>query len=67
MVNLRSQQPIGAILSAVKEEEELYDEIYESWIHDRHVRFWPCAGNSWALVESAACLMYLLLALCCDA
>lgn len=38
MVNMRSQQPIGALLSAVKEEEEIYDEIYESWIHDRHVR-----------------------------
>jgi hypothetical protein len=38
MVNMRSQQPIGALLSAVKDEEETYDEIYESWIHDRHVR-----------------------------
>ncbi len=38
MVNMRSQQPIGALLSAVKQEEEIYDEIYESWIHDRHVR-----------------------------
>ncbi|BDA44800.1 probable DDB1- and CUL4-associated factor 1 at C-terminar half [Coccomyxa sp. Obi] len=36
MVNMRSQQPIGTLLSAVKEEEEIYDEIYESWIHDRH-------------------------------
>ena len=42
MVNMRSQQPIGALLSAVKEEEEIYDEIYESWIHDRHVRILCC-------------------------
>lgn len=41
MVNMRSQQPIGALLSAVKDEEEIYDEIYESWIHDRHVRICP--------------------------
>lgn len=36
-MNLRPQQPIGALLAAVREDADIYDDIYENWIHDQQV------------------------------
>ena len=30
-------QPIGALMLAVRESEELCDDIYETWVHDSQV------------------------------
>lgn len=37
--SLRMAQPIGLIMLAVRECEELCDDIYENWVHDSQVVF----------------------------
>ncbi len=38
--SLRMTQPIGALMLAVRESEELCDDIYEIWVHDSQVVHW---------------------------
>lgn len=38
---LRMTQPIGALMLAVRESEELCDDIYETWVHDSQVSLCP--------------------------
>ena len=35
--SLRMAQPIGLLMLAIRESEELCDDIYESWVHDSQV------------------------------
>ena len=50
--NLRLAQPIGSLMLAIRDSEELCDDIYESWVHDSQVLLWaqhsarPCTSQS---------------------
>ncbi len=35
--NLRLTQPIGTLMLALRDCDEVYDEIYETWVHDSQV------------------------------
>jgi len=35
--NLRLTQPIGTLMLAIRDSEEVYDDIYETWVHDSQV------------------------------
>lgn len=40
--NLRLTQPIGTLLLAVRDAEDLSDDIYETWVHDSQVSLKAC-------------------------
>ena len=35
--SLRMGQPIGSLMLAIRDSEELCDDIYETWVHDSQV------------------------------
>ena len=35
--NLRLTQPIGTLMLAIRDCDEVYDDIYETWVHESQV------------------------------
>ena len=35
--NLRLSQPVGALWLAVRDADDVFDDIYETWVHDSQV------------------------------
>ena len=48
--NLRLSHPIGALWLAVRDADDVFDDIYETWVHDSQVphscqnlMWWQCS------------------------